>query len=82
MQFSCVPFNLARSTSTNAHYIQTGVWTKKAVEEAKRLGLTNVTVHKPLQDRIAIEIPSDASYVYYCSNETVDGIKYCRDCFY
>lgn len=75
-QFSCVPFNLGVSADSNAHYIDTGVWTKKAILEAKRLGLTNITVHTPLTNPTPIVIPKDASYVYYCTNETIDGIKY------
>ena len=74
LQFSCVPFNLGKSNQHTAHYIVTGEWTRKARHEATRLGLP--TVSHDAKDPIVV--PENASYILYCSNETIDGVK-CND---
>src|SRR5579871_7227 len=43
-QFSMVPMNLMAKTGT-ADYINTGQWSQKAIEEAKRYGRVNIAAH-------------------------------------
>ena len=41
LQFAMVPMNLL-SKHKKAHYVNTGLWSKKAIKEAKRFGEVNV----------------------------------------
>lgn len=73
-----------------ANYIVTGGWSEKAAEEAKRLGFNvNIAAHaKKLSkngkyDSIPAESewqltkdPKDIAYIYYCDNETVNGVEF------
>lgn len=81
-QFAMVPLNLF-GDKTSADYVDTGVWSKKAIEEAKRYGTINVVAHTehrnhlayiPLQDQWSLN--EDAAYVHYTPNETIDGIEF------
>jgi phosphoserine aminotransferase len=60
-----------------ADYLVTGGWSEKAAEEASRLGATVSFVH-PVNynggiDASKFTFSLDASYIYYCDNETVHG---------
>jgi phosphoserine aminotransferase len=81
-QFSAVPLNLLPQ-GKSADYIVNGSWSKAAAVEAKNFGDINVinireehndgeTSLKPLEQW---PLNSDAAYVHYCPNETVDGIE-------
>uniref|UniRef100_G1LK15 phosphoserine transaminase n=1 Tax=Ailuropoda melanoleuca TaxID=9646 RepID=G1LK15_AILME len=81
-QFSAVPLNLiGLKAGRCADYVVTGSWSAKAAEEAKKLGTVNI-VHSKLGSYTKIPDPStwnlspDASYVYYCANETVHGVEF------
>lgn len=78
--FSSVFFNLARNGK--ADYIVTGNWSKKAFQEAARLGDCktiassadkNFTLVPDLSD---LPIRDDASYLYICQNETIHGTRF------
>ena len=73
-------------------YVITGSWSKKGSEEAKRLGGAKVNVvvdgrtysktgkafdNIPPHDKWAFS-PNPA-FVYYCENETVDGVQFSHD---
>lgn len=73
-------------------YIVTGSWSKKAQEEARRLGggVVNTVVdareHSETGkrfDRIpphdAFKFSEDPALIYYCENETVDGVQFAGD---
>lgn len=74
-QFAMVPLNLAGSG--RGAYILNGIWSKKAFKEAEKLTGAAVacTAEKraPRQEEINA---CGASYLYYCSNETVNGIQF------
>ncbi|TLU68103.1 3-phosphoserine/phosphohydroxythreonine transaminase [Thalassotalea litorea] len=80
-QFSAVPLNLL-TVSGKADYVVTGSWSKSAVSEAQKYG--DIRVIEPVvatHDEQHV-LPSaqwglstDADYVHYCPNETVDGIE-------
>ena len=76
-QFAAVPMNLLNA-SKKADYLVTGSWSKKAAKEATKYGIVNQVL--PVVEKYH-SIPSvntwkmdpEASYLYYCDNETIDG---------
>ncbi|HKX83087.1 MAG TPA: 3-phosphoserine/phosphohydroxythreonine transaminase, partial [Pyrinomonadaceae bacterium] len=84
MQFSAVPMNLLPPNGF-AEYITTGYWGKKAFVEAKKFGDVRETYSSeadgfrtfPAQGELRIN--PDAAYIYYTSNETIDGVEYRYD---
>ena len=84
LQFSMVPINfLAQDKS--ADYILTGAWGKKAIQEAQRCGRVNV-IYTSEADRFStvpaqeeLRISSNAAYLHYTSNETIDGVEFKYD---
>ena len=80
-QFSAVPLNLL-PLGKSADYIVDGSWSKAAAAEAKNFGDINVIeITKQQNDVISVVSPSEwplnseAAYVHYCPNETVNGIE-------
>ncbi|XP_037092256.1 probable phosphoserine aminotransferase [Pollicipes pollicipes] len=78
-QFAAVPLNL--SLTGKADYFITGTWSKKAAAEAGRF--LDVQAVLPAADRFLGIAPAaqwklrpDADYVYYCDNETVEGVEF------
>ncbi|XP_027695503.1 phosphoserine aminotransferase [Vombatus ursinus] len=81
-QFSAVPLNLiGLKEGRCADYVVTGAWSAKAAEEAKKFATVKI-IHPKLESYTKIPDPStwnlnpDASYVYYCANETVHGVEF------
>lgn len=81
-QFSAVPLNLIGLKEAKcADYIVTGAWSAKAAKEAEKYGKVNI-VHPKLASYTEIPDPNswnlnpEASYVYYCANETVHGVEF------
>lgn len=81
LQFSMVPLNLM-PPANKADYIVTGVWSKKAVKEAKRVGTPNViyTAEATNFDRVPVQseltFDPEAAYVHYTSNNTIFGTQF------
>lgn len=81
LQFSMVPLNLMPPVN-KADYIVTGVWSKKAVKEAKRVGTPNViyTAEATNFDRVPVQseltFDPEAAYVHYTSNNTIFGTQF------
>ncbi len=81
LQFGMIPMNLM-TVNKKADFIHTGVWTKKAMSDAKLFG--EVRVIASSEDRKFSYIPSmkdlkinkDADYVYMCDNNTIYGTKF------
>lgn len=79
-QFAAVPLNLIGKTG-KADYIVTGSWSAKAVKEAGKYGQANVVFPKldkygSIPDPSTWNLDPEASYVYYCANETVEGVEF------
>lgn len=82
-QFAMVPLNLLKGKNT-ADYVETGVWSKKAVAEANRYCQVNVAARKMSNENNYSYLPTqnlwslnkDAAYVHYTPNETIDGIEF------
>lgn len=96
-QFSMVVYNLVAAyvarggdvSKMTMDYIVTGGWSKKAYEEAVRLGMGNVNLAAdarkfndgkfgmiPAEREWKLSDPEHCAYVYYCDNETVDGVEF------
>ncbi|TFH86747.1 3-phosphoserine/phosphohydroxythreonine transaminase [Billgrantia azerbaijanica] len=82
LQFAMVPMNLL-SGGGSANFLHTGIWAKKAIAEAKRLGYpvhlaasseTNGHARVPRQEEIALA--ADAAYLHYTANETIGGLAF------
>ncbi|WP_255716240.1 3-phosphoserine/phosphohydroxythreonine transaminase [Rhodopirellula halodulae] len=80
LQFSAIPANLLRGSGKRAQYVLTGSWGKKAIKEAKKEGDVDVLFDaaETNYDRLPAELacPADAAYMYYCSNETIQGVQF------
>uniref|UniRef100_H2ZHN0 phosphoserine transaminase n=1 Tax=Ciona savignyi TaxID=51511 RepID=H2ZHN0_CIOSA len=81
-QFSAVPLNLLNlSPDCTADYVVTGTWSAKAAKEAEKYGKINI-VHPKLKKYTSIpaedswQLNPNAAYVYYCDNETVNGVEF------
>jgi phosphoserine aminotransferase len=80
-QFAMVPLNLLRR-KTSADYLHTGMWSEKAMKEARRY--CNVNIALSIENNGFTSIPhsdswilnSDSAYVYYTANETVHGVEF------
>ena len=81
LQFSMIPMNLLRG-KPSADYIVTGSWGKKAVGEAQKEGKVNIAWdgkednynRRPATEQLTLD--PQAAYVYYCSNETIQGVQF------
>ena len=79
-QFSAVCMNLIGRTGA-ADYVVSGSWSAKAYKEAQKFGSINLVYPKPekfttIVDQKDWKLNPNASYVYYCDNETVDGVEF------
>jgi phosphoserine aminotransferase len=83
LQFSMVPMNLLPS-GASADYILTGVWSDKALKEAKRVGTVRVAgttqadnyTRVPRQDELTLD--PNAAYVHVTTNNTIYGTEWHR----
>ncbi|MGN5953864.1 3-phosphoserine/phosphohydroxythreonine transaminase [Sphingobacterium lactis] len=77
-QFAMVPLNLLPENG-KAAYLDTGVWATKAAKEAKKIGQVEIVASSSDQNYSYIpknyQIPSDASYFHYTSNNTIYGTE-------
>ncbi len=80
-QFAMVPMNLLHGGNT-ADYFNSGIWSKKAIAEAKKYCQVNVAVDSEANKFTTIADPnnwklnSDAAYVHYTPNETINGLEF------
>jgi phosphoserine aminotransferase len=80
LQFCMVPFNLLNK---KAAYLETGVWAKKAIKEAKLFGEVAVVGTSADKNFNYIpsgwEIPADADYFHITTNNTIYGTEIRED---
>lgn len=80
-QFATVPLNLL-SDKTSADYVNTGIWSKKAIAEARRYANVNVVASSEsngftdIPDQASWRCDPDAAYLHYTPNETIGGLEY------
>ena len=80
-QFCMVPMNLLRGKQ-QADYVNSGAWSKKALDEAQRY--CDVTVVASSEDSNFSSIPAfdswqlneQAAYLHYTPNETIGGVEF------
>jgi len=80
-QFAMIPMNLL-GDKTSADYINTGIWSQKAIKEAKRYCKVNIAATmenvgfmrtpKPGE----LKLNPNAAYVHYTPNETIGGVEF------
>lgn len=82
LQFAMLPMNLLNGQS--ADYVVSGTWSKKARSEAKLVGETRVIwdgsgenfCSIPTDEELRAAVSPDAAYLYYTSNETIQGVQF------
>ena len=88
-QFAAVPMNFDFGNGFKAVYLVTGCWSEKAAEEAKKLvdpeGVVVIDLRAKKGNLSSLREPeewieeikgvTEINYVYYCDNETVNGIE-------
>ena len=80
-QFSMVPLNLL-GAATQADYADTGIWSRKAINEAKRYTTVNIcasasaSAYKSIPSMTDWQISSSSAYVHITPNETIGGLEY------
>ncbi len=78
--FAMIPMNFM--VKGKIDLINTGVWTKKAIKDAKIFGEVNVVASgeengfKKIPDVKSIKFDPEADYVYMCDNNTIYGSKF------
>ncbi|KAK3590638.1 hypothetical protein CHS0354_013672 [Potamilus streckersoni] len=81
-QFSAIPLNLiGLKPDHTADYVITGSWSSTAAKEAEKYGkvgrvLPKLDTYTVIPDQSTWNLNPDASYVYYCANETIHGVEF------
>jgi phosphoserine aminotransferase len=84
LQFSMIPMNLLPAGRT-ADYLLTGVWSQKAVKEAKLLGKVHIAATSEASnfDRIPqpdeMRYSADPAYVHLTTNNTIYGTQWATE---
>jgi phosphoserine aminotransferase len=84
LQFSMVPLNLM-PPGGKADYIITGIWSKKAMKEAQKVGHVNIAASTeadnfariPTQEEL--KLTPEAAYVHFTTNNTIHGTEWKRE---
>ena len=80
-QFAVIPMNLLRG-KTRADYVRTGIWSHKAVDQAKpfcEVNLATDTMDKDynyIPDVDSWHLDPEAAYFHYTPNETIGGVEF------
>jgi phosphoserine aminotransferase len=81
-QFAMVPINLLRGSHDTADYFNTGIWSKKAIAEAKKFCQVNLVSDSEANHFTTIspssnwQLGDNAAYVHYTPNETINGLEF------
>ena len=80
-QFAAIPLNLMGKTG-KADYAITGNFANLAAKEAKKYGEVHVAAssaeknHTYIPSQAELDLSADASYFYYCANNTIYGTEW------
>ncbi|WP_415890363.1 3-phosphoserine/phosphohydroxythreonine transaminase [Neptuniibacter sp. SY11_33] len=80
-QFSMIPLNLLRGKTT-ADYINTGIWSKKAIQEASRYCDVRIAASSEgngftaVPNQSELDLNAEAAYLHYTPNETIGGLEF------
>lgn len=81
LQFSMIPMNFL-SAGKSCDFVLSGAWSKKAYDDAKKLGKVNVLFdgkegnYTTLPDPVSVKPSEDSAYLYITSNETIGGLQW------
>ncbi len=81
LQFSMVPMNLLPEGGS-ADYVVTGVWSEKAVKEAKRVGGVKIAASTAAEKFTRVPKPGEltldpqAAYLHFTTNNTIYGTQF------
>lgn len=82
LQFAMIPFNFLKN---KAAYLETGVWAKKAIKEAKGFGTTEIVASSAETTYNYVPkgytIPTDADYFHITTNNTIYGTEIRTDIY-
>jgi len=82
LQFAAVPLNMLEAQGNEADYLVTGQWGEKAHKECAKYGKGNAacntksTKFTTIPPKSEWKLSSNAKYVHYCMNETVNGVEF------
>jgi phosphoserine aminotransferase len=85
LQFSMIAANLLRGSGKTAEYLLTGSWGKYAIQEATKEGDAKAIYDAKASNYNCLPTASDykasadAAYLYYCSNETIQGVQFVNE---
>ncbi|BBL74374.1 3-phosphoserine/phosphohydroxythreonine transaminase [Methylomagnum ishizawai] len=80
-QFAAIPMNLLRG-KTKTCYVNTGIWSEKAIAEAKLYSEVVIAASSKANQHTAIparadwQLDAEAAYLHYTSNETIGGVEF------
>jgi phosphoserine aminotransferase len=82
LQFAMLPMNFV-ADGKSADYVLTGTWSKKALDEAKRIGKARAAADAyvdgrctQVPDHETLDVDSDAAYLHLTSNNTIFGTQF------
>ncbi|NJO14987.1 MAG: 3-phosphoserine/phosphohydroxythreonine transaminase [Thioploca sp.] len=81
LQFAMVPLNLLRG-GNEADYLNTGLWSKKAIAEAKKYCQVHLVINAEPNNFTTLPAYDSskfnpyAAYVHYTPNETINGLEF------
>ena len=81
-QFSSIPLNLCPGLGVHTvDYVLTGSWSEKGADEAAKYCQVNLVTEKKKTYTSVPGVDSwktstNASYLYYCDNETIHGVEF------
>lgn len=80
-QFAAIPLNLAKPYSV-LDYLNTGIWSQKAIVEARRycdvrvVADENASAYRAVPSADSIRVSPLATYLHYTPNETIGGVEF------
>lgn len=81
LQFAMIPLNLMTKNG-KADFLDSGMWSAKAIQEAKKFGEVNVIAssksdtYSHIPEYCESNFDKEADYFYICSNNTIYGTKF------
>ena len=79
LQFVMVPFNMMKANGGRAAYLETGVWAKGAIKEAKKFGTVDIIASSADKNFNYIPkgyvVPENVDYFHCTSNNTIFGTQ-------
>ena len=79
MQFGMIPMNFMLADK-QACYVDSGAWAKKAVEDAQKIGKTEVVFSGKEKNYTClpeeVKLSKNAAYLHITSNETIGGVQW------